>query len=104
MSFDIFFPMPENRRNSDDMAIPVKVDEIMTHKSRIYAPITVNPLPDYDCKIDVTLECGSVLIGCNYNFSDYSKSGVAWFALTPSTYLNSIAITANKIKSWRLSK
>ena len=67
-----------------------------------YLPIEGSPLPKEDSKIDVMLHCGSELIGCKYSWSDYSKSGVAWFALTPSTYLNSIAITTDKIKYWRL--
>ncbi len=70
----------------------------MTHKSRIYAPIESYPLPDYDCKIDVKLECGSVLIGCDYKWVPDAISGYSciWFF--------GAVVSITRIKTWRLSK
>lgn len=72
----------------------------MTHKSHIYAPIDTHPLPDHDCKIDVKFECGSVLIGCEIFFGEYSEDWVIGFGHYP----NSLTVDKSKIKSWRLSK
>jgi len=75
----------------------------MTQKSRIYAPIETHPLPKEDCKIDIKLHCGSELIGCGYRWSTYSNYGLVWFAMSSGS-INSISITADKIKYWRFSK
>ncbi len=75
----------------------------MTHKSRIYAPIETHPLPDYDCKIDVKLECGSVLIGCRHycGLHNGNAGNYIWFDNVKNY---STCINQSKIKSWRLSK
>jgi hypothetical protein len=39
----------------------------MTHKPRIWRDIDKHPLPDENCRIDLKLECGSIMIGCNYD-------------------------------------
>jgi len=67
----------------------------MTHKSRIYAPIDGNPLPEHSCSIDIKLSCGSTLTRC-YLF----QSGDILFSAGYSDTL----IDKSLIKSWRLTK
>jgi hypothetical protein len=33
---------------------------------RIFRDIDKHPLPDHNCKIDLKLSCGSMMIGCDY--------------------------------------
>lgn len=60
------------------------------HKSHIYQDIDKHPLPEMSRKIDVKIECGSVLIGCSQHYG---------YIIFNGHLLSSIRIT-----QWRYSK
>ena len=64
---------------------------------RIWRDIDKHPLPEKTCKIDLKLDCGSILIRCQRNYYMDIGSGNCDFRGEDVEYIG-------EITKWRLSK